>query len=725
MGVPLIMAETILKRAQLMPCGGAEIKALAADLPTDLAALDELLEQAKAERLDRAFSHIVLASIDREDPLDAKHLLTGIPLFYETPIFAATVGKFSGDVAEVLIRAVANGKTSWEVGLLSLLFAIWWSREHTDGKSVMDAVREAKKIARRPKRAQGQALLLAIAEEVKNEELYELVAPYNVPTKRKIMRDLIQGVKAIYKYPALIGFPEEAAHVHSGFTVRRAAPRVGRNEPCHCGSGNKYKRCCMAKDTERLRDSSDIPGMTREELVSQIEGHLTIERLKAMNHNELVRLDPAKVEPELHRPLLRQLNIKNEQEGVLRYFESFGYSRELDDQLLDAVNYGAEADKPEVVRRLLEIRGEPEEGLEKPSLKARILASGEKKGPLLEMIEAEAFEHIDDPQKIVDFAHSLLVGPNPVLGIHVARGALLLSNTFEADILLEKLLETRDQLDLSPFDPIEPLVDEFMQDELVRRREAEAESPADPEERQSLEESSAMIQQLRAELNQLRGELKSREGAAPDHELPSEEPLGEVQEPKAVTAAPEAAVGGKGAAPPRSSDEPEAPDPVVRELRQRLGRLKEDLKQRHAERNQLKRQLDQTRREMEALAAVQDASEQQDKRSIDPAEAELYLPEETLEAMPVRLPFFRDGFEKALKAVPLRVAQAAVRLIGGLAAGDRRAFRGSRRLKAHRDVHRQRVSGDYRLLYKVSADAVEVVDLINRQDLVRRLKSLE
>ncbi|HPF28128.1 MAG TPA: UPF0149 family protein [Steroidobacteraceae bacterium] len=27
--------------------------------------------------------------------------------------------------------------------------------------------------------------------------------------------------------------------------VRRAAPRVGRNDPCPCGSGKKYKHCCL------------------------------------------------------------------------------------------------------------------------------------------------------------------------------------------------------------------------------------------------------------------------------------------------------------------------------------------------------------------------------------------------------------------------------------------------------------------------------------------------
>lgn len=28
-------------------------------------------------------------------------------------------------------------------------------------------------------------------------------------------------------------------------TVRRESPRVGRNEPCPCGSGKKYKKCCL------------------------------------------------------------------------------------------------------------------------------------------------------------------------------------------------------------------------------------------------------------------------------------------------------------------------------------------------------------------------------------------------------------------------------------------------------------------------------------------------
>ena len=27
--------------------------------------------------------------------------------------------------------------------------------------------------------------------------------------------------------------------------------KIGPNDPCHCGSGQKYKKCCMQKDKEK------------------------------------------------------------------------------------------------------------------------------------------------------------------------------------------------------------------------------------------------------------------------------------------------------------------------------------------------------------------------------------------------------------------------------------------------------------------------------------------
>ena len=38
-----------------------------------------------------------------------------------------------------------------------------------------------------------------------------------------------------------LGEPEEPVQPQ---TFTREQPKVGRNEPCHCGSGKKYKQCC-------------------------------------------------------------------------------------------------------------------------------------------------------------------------------------------------------------------------------------------------------------------------------------------------------------------------------------------------------------------------------------------------------------------------------------------------------------------------------------------------
>ena len=56
------------------------------------------------------------------------------------------------------------------------------------------------------------------------------------------------------------------AVVGGTYTVRRPIAKLGRNDPCHCGSGKKYKKCCYASDQELLRDASQYAGTTRTDL---------------------------------------------------------------------------------------------------------------------------------------------------------------------------------------------------------------------------------------------------------------------------------------------------------------------------------------------------------------------------------------------------------------------------------------------------------------------------
>jgi hypothetical protein len=37
--------------------------------------------------------------------------------------------------------------------------------------------------------------------------------------------------------------------------MTNVTPRPGRNEPCPCGSGRKYKQCCLDKDEAAAREA--------------------------------------------------------------------------------------------------------------------------------------------------------------------------------------------------------------------------------------------------------------------------------------------------------------------------------------------------------------------------------------------------------------------------------------------------------------------------------------
>jgi uncharacterized protein YecA (UPF0149 family) len=37
---------------------------------------------------------------------------------------------------------------------------------------------------------------------------------------------------------------QQGTALHERLVAEGATPKVGRNEPCPCGSGRKYKKCC-------------------------------------------------------------------------------------------------------------------------------------------------------------------------------------------------------------------------------------------------------------------------------------------------------------------------------------------------------------------------------------------------------------------------------------------------------------------------------------------------
>ena len=71
--------------------------------------------------------------------------------------------------------------------------------------------------------------------------------PYKEPISPELREKLILGLAVgamnIYKYFKMHR-QEAAISKRYGNTFKRESPKVGRNEPCPCGSGRKFKKCC-------------------------------------------------------------------------------------------------------------------------------------------------------------------------------------------------------------------------------------------------------------------------------------------------------------------------------------------------------------------------------------------------------------------------------------------------------------------------------------------------
>lgn len=124
-------------------------------------------------------------------------------------------------------------------------------------------------------------------------------------------------------------------------------------------------------------------------------------------------------------------------------------------------------------------------------------------------------------------------------------------------------------------------------------------------------------------------------------------------------------------------------------LTELAGPSKEKDQERHRERNQLRGELNaaperlEELRRKEAGAAAAEEGESTEESLLDEAGP--------TGIQPVRVPEFSRKFRESLEELPPRAVRQAMSLIGRLAAGEGGAFVGIKRLKANREIVRQRV----------------------------------
>lgn len=479
--------------------------------------------------------------------------------------------------------------------------------------------------------------------------------------------------------------PEEATR---GRAVRPGGKRVGRNEPCPCGSGQKYKRCCEDERGAPTPEGFVEPGS------AAIETRL--QELSQVPVGRLVRLDPKRLKTALLLPLFEHLAAMRRWPEAERAAEELqrrddvpatgwnperhpeGYWYFLASQALDA------RDLARAEQFSARIQGDTGEdhwlhvGL-------HLLRGG---GPAVEWIERHASDYLRNDR--FDYGLSLtnaLSRQMPALSILVGMSCLRPDRPEETEMVLRSLAQARDRLGLTGEGVLEQAYERLVRAHTHERLERAA-AARDLEERERLQRT---VEELRR---------RSREAAerAEEFQRTLRARERELKELEAKTGLPGA--------------QPGEPDESKR-LRVRIQELKSLVSAGVAERSAL-------RREMLDLAgtAARDAVPPTGEPVDDGEEGGTGDEEGPVQPL---VPRFSKAAADGLREVPGPAGREAVRLAGLLAAGEPAAWAGVKRLAFPRDLLSVRLGIHHRMLLRRTAEELEVVEVVPRKELDRAI----
>ena len=531
---------------------------------------------------------------------------------------------------------------------------------------------ELRRLAARSMTAEGYALLATIAQAIDDPNVSAACKPI-ASFAKEYAKQVAADERAMTAKPAdvIASLPAEVETTRAaGFTVRAAA-QVGRNDPCPCGSGLKYKKCCADKPERQGVAPSPVPGVSWDDFL--VGDRMTADHVGELLLRDLARVDLGKLADE---PLFAMFD------RFLRAHEWRHAARATDELATRAAKRADEAREDLVVALLdcgelalarAHVAKLPAELAKLFALELAIADGPAAAWPAL----VDAAQHAAasaDKLPSIDLAYGLLRAA-PALGIVAARACIGTLHVDDPDLMLELVEDARDRLNLPPNDAAWDVLDELT----VKKPKPDGEDAT--ELRTALHESSTKIDQLERSLATMRGELDDARTR----------PAAELM---------------------RAPEDPGGLDAKVRELEALI-------REGNAERRELRQQL-QTSQEPRRTRP-----DERPRRTTADEPDEGFADEPPVGTRGVTLPRFDRRFADALSDVPAPVASEAMRTIGTLAAGDGFAWRAVKQAKdMARQVLMARVGIHHRLLFRVEDGALDVLDLITREQLMTTLKRL-
>ena len=445
-------------------------------------------EAVAACDFDRAAS-IALARAKAGEKVDVSRILPGL----ELPATACALIAVSHDkkalLEPVTRHAFPRSKDAAEIEAI-VLYAAWRA-----GADTQRIIPELRRLAARQMTAEGYALLSTIAASIDDANVRAACKPIATFAK-EYAKQVASDDKAMTASidAVLAALPASVESSRGGFTVR-ADKQVGRNDPCPCGSGLKYKKCCADKPAAA---PSPIPGLSWDEFLAGDK--LTPEHVTDLPLRELVRVDVAKVPEPVLQPLFSRFVAAHQwthAERVVDEAERRGgpVGPDLRDQLADHMFEIGDLDRAK--HHLVKL---PLDQAKRFDIELAIADGGA--AAYAALVEAtRAAVTSADKLPDIDLAYALLRA-EPVLGILAARACIGTLHVDDPDLMLELVEEARDRLNLPPTDPAWDVLDALTVD---KKKKQAADDAAHL--RETIAESSARVDQLERALAAVRTEL--------------------------------------------------------------------------------------------------------------------------------------------------------------------------------------------------------------------------
>ncbi|MEZ6036510.1 MAG: SEC-C metal-binding domain-containing protein [Planctomycetota bacterium] len=705
------MTSGLLQRARATPLVQSAIAAFGAEV--DQRSALAALQLARRDLDESAVTTLLCALAAANSLPPAAEFVPALALIAGLDQFLGLLAMSPDDPSGALLDLHETGTLSRQRECVALLVVAVRHRRQSNGAPADARIRRLLRLQMRNPGSIDEAMILAVAVEQLGDaevtaagETLGLARPSAVVTRR-LLEMLDPGWRDFV--------PERLAPRIQVGTVRRQAPKVQRNDPCPCGSGRKFKKCCASKvDVE--------DGLV-------VEPSADAHDYAAMRPAELARLDPQLIDRHGLIDCVRVASHYHQWELAERFMAALDADlqdpEKADDYRHDLCNEAAAAGAADAALRIAAAAHDPQRCAAGIGLEIGLLRPDADTVAKLEEKAAAGLR--GDSDSLYELAFGLL-DHLPALGILVGRGALDPSRPFDSWTLVDAIEEARDGLLLPPGDPAARTLEQ-MSIEHAEAAAQRADRKAIDGMARTLEEKQRALEAAQREAEGLQARMIEASRRITQLEQQTSPMPRAPQQAAARTAA------------PAGESMVQLQSELVR-LRGRVTELKGLVTENLDRRKELERQLEARGTQDGATATDRDADTAAGRAlgnapavasagggvgaGLMDADDGVETVDEVLAPRTVSVPVFEEVAAQALHRLERAMAARIVRAVGLLAAADPGTWRDVKALRAVPGFLRLRV-GQWRVLFREDGEGrrLMIVQIVVRGELeaaVRRLR---